>query len=203
MDSYMNIRHVLNEFSKFDSIYAPASLKPYFERLDRGEDALKVLKDYAQIVTKNKTYLVKVGGVNYRVGFNSRFKSKLAGVTVRKDHATKVTLVKRLLVCLANLDDVLVNGAKTHMISDDGHFDVHGERRHPEGTQWIYAKETCEESGLKGEVIVQIKFPPKNIIPSANLVYTINTEGTDTFRSRQEVFEANKDLAGTVTVSVG
>ena len=203
MDNYMLLRRLILDSATYDAISATTSIRPYFERIDNGEDALKVLKDYARVVTNNKSYVVKVNGINYRVGFNSQFKSKIAGVTPGKDHATKAILIKRLLVCLANLDEVLVNGAKTHLIPDDGHVDARGKRRHPEGTQWIYAKETCEEHGLKGEVIVQIKFPPTITNQSKSLVYTINTEGTNTFRARRDVFEANKDLDGTVTISLG
>ena len=199
----MYLRHLLAESATFDAIRATVELKPYFDSIDNGVDALKVLKDYARIVTSNKTYSVKVNGTNYRVGFNSQFRSKIAGVTSGKDHATKVVLVKRLLICLANLDEVLIKGEKTRMIPDDGHLDVRGRRRHMEGTQWIYAKESCEEDGLKGEVIVQIKFPPENVSKQSNLVYAINPEGSKTYRDRREVFESHRDLDGTVTISVG
>lgn len=192
--------HSLEPKIIFDSIDMKPELLPYFERLDKGDKPNVVIRDYANKFVKLKKFTVSINGKDYPIIINSKFKGKAVTATspsYSRQHAVKTT--KRILICLANLDQVLVNGEKTRFVPSSPKKEKH------KGDKWIYAREFIQTPGLRGPVVAEILFPNQSS-PSApkgsDRLYHTTVKGAVGFRARNAVVEKYLANEGEVKITL-
>ena len=194
---YEDLRRMVLNTCTLDAIYANEGLVPYFQRLENGEGINSVLREYISKNVNLKNFTVEIDGVKYPVRINASLTGKIGSATGdAKSRGKAVRLGKTLLVCLANLRTVLTDGEKTHFVQSE-----HGKHY---GAKWFYARDFCEEPGMRGSVIVEIKFPQPNQDPNsptgANKVYHITAKGAKNFTHRANVVNQHLAPKGEVKV---
>lgn len=188
---YSDLRRMImdvcyGDLCTFDSIYVLPELEPWFARVNEANtesEASRILRDYIAQNVKLKNFTVKLDGREYPIVVNSRFKGKVPSAirtTYTIDHLRKTT--KKILVCLANLEQVLINGEKTKLVPSAKKHNKH------KGDDWIYAREVIQDPELKGSVIVEILIPKKkkdsNSPIGVNLLYHTTVRGASGFGAR-------------------
>lgn len=189
-----NLRYI----ATFDDIGITGEVRPYIERIRNGENISKVVREYAAKVTKDRTWTARVDDKTYRINANSTFRGKVGSPFKNKSGEPHIRLATQILICLANINQVLAKGEKTRFVPADGHKDKSGNIKHP-GSNWIYAKEHISESGLEGDVIVHILFnksqgEAQKESPAGNHIYHISTEGLGNFSEKSGYFRTNNAL---------
>lgn len=202
MDTYFRLRQILFDSWAFDSIRSTVDLAPFFERLDKGEGVFKVIRDYVKTIDTNRNWTVRVGNESYVV----RIYKKIAGESsskIPKEKSQAKLIAKRILICLANLENILKDGIKTRFIPNDNRKNINGVIRH-EGWRWIYVREFIEEPGLEGGVIVQLGFPnpEKTSSNPNNMIYNTATSGMSFYEKRAQQFEKFKAAEAEVAITL-
>ena len=195
--NYDLLRRGLVAYCRFDDIRGNDLTQEYFDRLDRGELINKTLRNFIQEHVHLKQFRVNVNGQWYPVKINSSFTGKVGNATQGAESRAQAVLVaKRILVCLANLRQVLEDGQKTGFVPSYG-------GKH-DGARWVYVKEFCVDPDIRGEVILELRFPvSKPGSPMANTVYHLTARGAQGFRDRLNIVNAHLVPRGWVKVSFG
>lgn len=209
--SYEDLRRTIHELCRYsycvyDSVPVTPEARLYFDRLDRGESPEKVVREFAQKITRGQVWTVRVQNKTYKLHLNSKLNGKTGSNFKNKNDKNVIDLAKLVITCLENLESVIENGDKSRFIEDDGHVNSHGVPAHP-GFKWIYSKDVVEEPDLKGTVMVQMAFPPKGpktqkLSPPRNFVYNVTASGTKRFEEREKMLERNMALQGEVYISL-
>lgn len=202
------IARSMEESVILDSIPFDPSIVPYVNRVKNGEPAGRVIRDFMRTIDSKRTWTLRHNLKSYHVIMNSKFTGHVSapykGRTINDD-PDLVTVVTRILQCLAGLDGLLRNGNPTHLIPDDGHEGKNGEQKHP-GYKWVYIEDECEGE-VKGKVMVHIALPPDEAVnrpkfPESNRVYHVLPEGAENFANRQKDFDKYRAAKGEVTVTL-
>lgn len=193
--NYDLLRRGLVAYCRFDDIRGNDLTQEYFDRLDRGEPINKTLRNFIQEHVHLKQFRVNVNGQWYPVKINSDFKGEVCNATKGVETRTQAVLVaKRILVCLANLRQVLEDGQKTGFVSSV-------KKKHG-GARWLYIKEFCADPGIRGEVVLELRFPISEPgSPRVNTVYHLTARGAKGFRNRLNVVNENSVPKGYIKVS--
>lgn len=96
--------------------------------------------------------------------------------TKDRDHYYKMT--KQLLICLASLDEILLNGQKSASIPTDDF------NEHHKDSEWIYVQDEIIDPVFGGKVNAQLEFFKNN----ASRIYHITIEGGKRFDYRMGQF---------------
>lgn len=196
-----------NENFILDSIDSTAESKPYEERIDAGEYPRAVVREFAKKIVDGRTWTVRVDGKAYLVRFTSSFKGEVASKVPssvnrnanERQRKKKLSIAKRTIICLANLEKILASGKCTRLMANDDR--IKAGITHHKGWRWIYAGDKSTAVGAKGTVLVQMAFPnPEFEKGRPNTVYNVAVEGNKHFPTRQKQFRANLALNGEVDI---
>lgn len=83
-------------------------------------------------------------------------------------------MTKQLLICLASLDEIILNGQKSASIPTDDF------NEHHKDSEWIYVQDEIIDPVFGGKVIAQLEFFKNN----ASRIYHITIEGGKRFDYR-------------------
>lgn len=191
----------------FDDIGSTPESKPFEDRIDAGENPRAVVREFAKKIVDGRTWTVKVGGKSYQVRMTSNFKGEVASkVPIRMKQTVNprqrkkfLSIAKKTIICLANLEKILSDGKKTRFITNDDRI-KRGKIAH-EGWRWIYARDISKATGAKGAVLVQMAFPdPIREAGRPNMVYNVAVKGNMGFPNRNRQFMGNRARSGEVTI---
>lgn len=190
-----------------DDVYSNELSKPYEKRIDAGENPRMVVREFARTVVDGRIWTVKVGGKSYQVRMTSNFKGEVASKIPMRLHSNAnprqrkkfLSIAKKTIVCLANLEKILADGKKTRFIKNDDRI-KRGKIAH-KGWKWIYAKDISKATGAHGVVLVQIAFPDQDREKGRpNSIYNVVVEGNTHFSTRKKQFIENGARKGEVSI---
>ena len=184
--NYGLLRKGLIDAISFDAISVKRELlQEYFYRLDEmqnnseGKDTdRKVALDFYDKYVKGRTYKVRMNGKVYLLVTTQKTRGKLMSSIRRKDRDHYYKMTKQLLICLASLDEILLNGQKSASIPTDDF------NEHHKDSEWIYVQDEIIDPVFGGKVIAQLEFFKNN----ASRIYHITIEGGKRFDYRMGQF---------------
>lgn len=195
-DSYVCVADVT-----FDALYVPPTVKPWLEKLKKGDRTIsQIIREFVRSTVIQREITVVHSGVSYPVSINKgRLADKVVSAIKNMPSKEKTLLVvERLFVCLAQLDKAFTEGQKTTFVPSELGSKHTG--------SWIYVKEFIDEPGIRGEVILEIEFPRPKKSPgqptAKNRLYHVTAEGADGFDHRLQVVNENLDLKGEVEIRI-
>lgn len=178
-----------------DAVGVPPWAMPYIERIEKGENIRSVLYDFVNDHIEQKTFTVNIRGVKYPVVLKPKIRDKLVSGTKGRDISENKDLAERLIVGLANLDEILVNGEKSRLVETG--YDPKG--RHV-GSKWIYVRDVIDDPKIQGSVIVHLEF--RTSLNEGNRVYHMTASGGRRYEDKEKIIERNLALFGEIQISV-
>lgn len=182
-------RFILESYGQvaFDSINVTSNLLRYFDMLDAGETApWKVINQFVEREVKLSSFTLSIQGKRYTVQFNKKVLNKKLASSIRGgDGIRDISLAKKVLIALANVERVLVEGKRTNKIET-----FHKNPNKHKGSTWLYVmdeifEERPEYKPLNGDVILQIELMPRP--NEENHIYTVVVEGGRRFDQKREM----------------
>lgn len=168
--------------------------------LDAGETApWKVIKQVVEREVKLSSFTLSIQGKRYTVQFNKKVLNKKLASSIRGgDGIRDISLAKKVLIALANVERVLVEGKRTNKIET-----FHKNPNKHKGSTWVYVmddifEERPEYKPLNGDVILQIELMPR--ANEENHIYTVVVEGGRRFDQKREMVLAKRAAPGDVRV---
>lgn len=171
----------------FDSASCDVSLVPFFRRIDAAKSAKelrKVLEEYVEKHALGKRYRIHYRGekgdeVTKLVSVGGAFKTKIYQQTASLNPQQSKECVKRLIVAVSQLDEILTKGDLTGFVASDEKMRSSGTRRHV-GAKFVYAQKMMSMEGRHYGAIAELMFP----LSEFNSVKQLAVEGGDTYGNR-------------------
>ena len=111
-----------------------------------------------------------------------------------------IMVTKRILLCISDLENVLLHGEKTFPVPTAENYGKH------EGSKWIYVRDEIDDPILHGTVVVQIEIPAEKTrpedVPAKNNLYHVSTKGASGYSDRKIVVDKNLSLNGEVSIKI-
>jgi len=182
---FYDLRNKVNNYELEDSVVldsvGDAAITAAFTDIENRTKGIKtILKDFIETNYQNKKFVVNVRDTDgevkkFKFSYYSRFPDEIYQITTRLPYEDMAFLAQRLIVALANLDEIIDGGRITPVLRGEA-----GTKHEKE--YFIYSKKqiTDNRTGTFNALVeVKITEDKKHIG-----IYKINIEGSRTYNRR-------------------